>query len=34
MQDSTVAEMKSGDKIEKAIKSVAKAREELTECLI
>ena len=34
MQDSTVAEIKSGNKIEKAIKSVAKAREELTECLI
>lgn len=34
MQDSTVAEMKSGDKIENAIKSVAKAREELTECLL
>lgn len=34
MQDSTVAEIKSGNKIEKAIKSVTKAREELTECLI
>lgn len=34
MQDSTVLEIKAGDKIEKALLSISKAREELTECLI
>ena len=30
LQETTVAEIKSGDKIDQALKSVAKAREELT----
>jgi hypothetical protein len=30
MQETTVAEIKSGDNIDQALKSVAKAREELT----